>query len=109
MVAGRLKPSRHPRGLRDCDQLIGSDARRADLAGDVGQDISVRIKLINRKGPGVTISAAAKDDLFPDVGGTDKVRPGRIPAQRKVIELVGGPSGQFPYPHAEIAGDGRTP
>jgi hypothetical protein len=31
--------------------------------------------------------AAIKDDLFPDVGGTDEIRPSGIPAQRVVIGL----------------------
>jgi hypothetical protein len=51
------RPLNTPRGLRDCDQLLCSDACRGDLAGDVGQDISVHIKLINRKGSSVTVSA----------------------------------------------------
>ena len=57
--AGWLGPEtvQTSRGLRDCDQLLCSDARRGDLASDVGQDISVHIKLINRKGSSVTVSA----------------------------------------------------
>src|ERR1700682_1483715 len=109
MVAGRLKTLQTSGGLRDCDQLIGSDARRGDLASDVGHDISVHIKLINRKGPSVTVPAAGKHDLFPDIGGPNQICPGAIPAPSKVMESVGGPSGGPPNPHTEIAGDGRPP
>ena len=31
------RPGNTPRGLRDCDQLLCSDARRGDLASDVAR------------------------------------------------------------------------
>ena len=49
--------------LPDCDRLVGSDALCGDIAGNVRQDISICIILVNRKGSRVTFSVAGHDDL----------------------------------------------
>jgi hypothetical protein len=79
--AGWLGPEtvQKSRGLRDCDQLLCSDARRGDLASDVGQGISVHIKLINRKGSRVTVSAT--------VGGTLTLSLVHVPASLFTLAL----------------------
>ncbi len=74
--------------LPDCDRLVGRDALRADIAGEVDQNVSVRIGLIQRKAPRVILLAVTYRDLFADVGETDQLLSGGIPSQREEIELV---------------------
>src|ERR1700687_277425 len=71
--------------------------------------MSLGIVLIDRKGPGITVFVAAKDDLFPDVGGADQSLSCRIPTQRKVIQYVRRSSVMLPDAHTEAAGYWGTP
>ena len=81
------RPIPIPRPFRT-DLLVGRDAKSDDFAGEVGEDIPVGIKLIERKEAPVRLPAGIHGDRFPDVGRTDKNRPGRIPTQGKMVELV---------------------
>ena len=85
--------------------LVRGDAMRNHLPGyRVAQNIAVEVKLSNRKGTVIVVSASIHDYFFTDIGGADKESSTRIPTHRKVIEFEGGSRSLLPHAHAEISG-----
>ena len=90
---------------------VYGDACCSDDTDDVApwEEDVVRIICIEDKRPDIVVSVSTQDDIFNDLGGSprgpdfgrfvgiDNVSIG------KVIELVSGSSGLFPYPQTEIA------
>jgi hypothetical protein len=58
------------------------------LAGDVGENTSVHIKLLELEGSGLGIGAATQHHLLAENGRTDKIRSGWVPAQGDVIHQL---------------------
>ena len=75
---------------------IRCDTLRSDFSYDVSKRVPIRIELIDRKRPRKRVSRVVQRHFFADIGGADKNSPGRIPAQRKMIQLVRGLPGPLP-------------
>src|SRR5882762_11072894 len=88
---------------------IRRDTLRTDFPNDVSERVSVRIELIDRKCSREAVSLSVQRHVLADIGWAHKNGPGRIPAQRKVIQLVRGLPGLLPNSQAETAGYWRPP
>jgi hypothetical protein len=64
------EPERHPAGCITVDQLVRSDALGNDFAGEVGEPMSVGVKLIKRKSSLVTHTAGInRESMHSPSGG----------------------------------------
>ena len=82
---------------------IHGDTACGDTALDVDEKVSRDIILIDRKGPGVSISAMIQLNFFTDLSRAERAIGAGIPTQPKVIERIVEASGLLPYPQTEIA------
>ena len=91
---------------------VYGDACCGDYTDDVGEELVAvcrRIIRIQGKRPGIVVSVSTQDDIFSDLGGSPggPIAVGFVGSITlsigKVIELVSGSSGFFPYPQTDIA------
>src|SRR5258707_1710997 len=91
------------------DASIRRDTLPIDFPNDVSERVSVRIELIDRKCSREAVSLSVQRHVLADIGWAHKNSPGRIPAQRKGIQLVRGLPGLLPNSQAETARYWRPP